>query len=52
MNNIMQQFEQFKRTVNGNPEQIVKEMLSSGKITQQDLEQAKQMAEMFKHLIK
>lgn len=35
MNQFMNQFEQFKKTVTGNPEEKVQEMLNNGTMTQQ-----------------
>ena len=33
--NVLQRFEQFKKTFSGDPQQIVQQMLNSGRITQQ-----------------
>ena len=50
--NIMQQFQQFMSQMKGqNPDQILNELISSGKINQQQLDaaqkQARQMQSMF-----
>ena len=43
-NNMMQQFLEFKKTFNGNPQQIIQNMLNSGKLTQDQLNQYVQQA--------
>lgn len=52
MNNILQQFEQFKRSFNGNPQQMVQELLNSGRISQEQYNSAVQMAQQLQSLIK
>ena len=49
---MIQQFQQFKNSFNGNPKEIVMNMLSQGKITQQQLDQAQVMANQLKDLIR
>lgn len=54
-NNMMQmieQFQQFKQTLNGNPKEIVMNMLTNGKITQAQLNQAQMMANQLKDILK
>lgn len=51
-NNLIAQFNQFKRTFNGNPQQKVQELLNSGKISQAQYNQAVQMANQFSGLLK
>ena len=51
-NNLIAQFNQFKRTFNGNPQQKVQELLNSGKISQAQYNQAVQMANQFRGLLK
>lgn len=54
-NNMMQmvrQFEQFKQTLNGNPKEIVMNMLNSGQISQAQLNQAQQMANQLRGILK
>ena len=46
-NNIMDQFEQFRRNFKGNPQQIVQQLLASGQMTQAQFNQLKQMADQF-----
>ena len=50
--NVLQRFEQFKKTFSGDPQQIVQQMLNSGRITQQQLNEAMQIANQFKGLLK
>lgn len=49
--NILSQFQQFKNTFRGNPQEQIQQMLNSGKITQAQYNQAVQMAnELQKYL--
>lgn len=41
---MMQQFEQFRKGFSGDPQQTVMRMVQSGKISQQQLNMAQQMA--------
>jgi hypothetical protein len=43
-NNLINQFLQFKKTFTGNPQQMVQNMLNSGKITQDQLNRYAQQA--------
>ena len=49
---FLQRFEQFKKTITGNPQQIIQEMLRSGRITQAQLDQAVKTANQYKGLLK
>lgn len=53
-NPMLQQFLQFKKTFNGNPQQIIQNMLNTGKISQSQInqyaQQANQLYEQFKNL--
>lgn len=49
--NMMQRFQQFQRMFTGNAEQQVKQLLSSGKVTQTQYNQAVQMAKQFQQMI-
>ena len=49
---IIQQFQQFKQSLQGDPKQIVMDMLSSGKISQAQLNQAQQMANQLRGILK
>ena len=42
-NGFLQRLEQFKKTINGNPQDIVQSMLHSGKITQAQYDNAVRM---------
>lgn len=51
--NIFQKFSQFKQMMSGkDPNQVINQMLANGQITQQQLEQAKQMANQFSQFLK
>lgn len=56
MNNpvqMMQQFAQFKNQMRGkDPQAMVMELLSSGKMTQQQFEQLKQQAKMLQSILR
>lgn len=43
--NLMKQFEQFRKNFIGNPQQKVQELLNSGKMSQQQFNQLQQMAQ-------
>jgi hypothetical protein len=54
---IMQQFQKFKadmlaKNPGMNPQDMVNQMVSSGKISQQQFEQARQMAQQFGSMFK
>ena len=54
MNNLqqmMQRFQQFKRTFSGDPQQQVQQLLNSGRITQQQYNNAVQMAQQFQRMM-
>ena len=50
-NPMLQQFLNFKKNFNGNPQQIVQNMLNSGKITQDQYNQILNMAKMIRGFI-
>lgn len=54
-NGLLQQFAQFRKTFNGDPQQIIQQMLNSGRITQSQLnqyaEQANTLYQQFKGLV-
>ena len=51
--NMLQQFLQFKKALGTrDPQQILNDLMASGKYSQQQLEQAKQMAQQFKDFLK
>ena len=50
-NRMMRQFQQFKATFQGDPEQEVRKLLQSGRMTQEQLNQLQQAAQMFQGLL-
>lgn len=52
MNNFINQFNNFRSMFNGNPEQQVKQLLSSGKMSQEQFNQFAQTANQLRKLIK
>lgn len=51
MKGLMQRFNQFKQTFSGNPQQQVQQLLNSGKMTQAQFNQLKQMADQMRKLL-
>lgn len=51
-NNILQRFDQFKQNFKGDPQQQIQQMLNSGRITQQQYNNAVQMANQLMKFIK
>lgn len=49
---LLSKFNEFKKTLNGNPKDIVMKMLHDGKITEAQLEQAKSLASRLGGLLK
>lgn len=47
-NNIQQQFDQFKATVNGDPKAMVQSLLNSGQMSQEQFNQLSAMANVLK----
>lgn len=52
MNNFLTRFNQFKSIFNGNPEQQVRQLLNSGKMSQEQFNQFAQTANQLRQLIK
>lgn len=52
MANMMQQFGQFRKSFKGNPKEQVQELLRSGKMSNEQFEQLKGMAQQFKGMLK
>lgn len=50
--NLLQRFQQFRSGFRGNAEQTVKQMLQSGQISQQQYNNAVQMAQQFQRMMK
>lgn len=48
---MLNQFQQFKQTFQGDPKAEVEKLLQSGKMSQQQLNQLQQMAKMFQNLM-
>lgn len=51
-NGFMSRFQQFKKSFNGNPQQMIQQMLNSGRITQEQLDAAMMKANEFYKLMK
>jgi len=49
-NNFMKQFNEFKKTINGNPQEQIQQLLNSGKISQSQYNAAVQKANMIKNM--
>lgn len=50
MNNFMQRLNYLKQTFQGDPNQKIQELLNSGKVTQEQYNQAVQQANQFKKM--
>ena len=50
--NPIARFQEFKRTFSGNPQEIIQQMLNSGRITQTQVNEAVKMANQFSKLFK
>ena len=51
MGQILQRFQAFKQSFRGDPQQQVQQLLNRGKISQQQYNQAVQMAQQLKNLM-
>ena len=51
-NDFISQFNKFKKSFSGNPQQMIQQMLNSGKITQDQLNSAMQRANQLMKLMK
>ena len=49
-NNFIKQFNEFKKTINGNPQEQIQQLLNSGKISQEQYNAAVQKANMIKNM--
>jgi len=49
-NNFMKQFNEFRKTINGNPQEQIQQLLNSGKISQSQYNAAVQKANMIKNM--
>ena len=52
MTNLLSQFKQFSSTFSGNPEQQVKQLLQSGRMSQEQFNQFAQTANQLRQLLK
>ena len=52
MQNMLSQFQQFRNNFRGDPRQQVQELLSSGRMTQQQFNQLSQLAQQFQSMFK
>lgn len=48
---MMNQFQQFRQSFQGDPKAEVEKLLQSGKMSQQQLNQLQQMAKMFQNMM-
>lgn len=51
MQNVMTQFQNFKSSFNGNPQQQVQNLLNSGKMSQAQFNQLQQWASMIERMM-
>ena len=51
MSGIMQKFQQFQQMFRGDPRQQIQQMMNSGKINQQQYNQAVQMAQQMRRMM-
>lgn len=49
---FLQRFQQFQKSINGDPRQIIQDMLNKGQITQDQLNQAMQKANQLMRFMK
>ena len=49
--NMMQRFQQFQKMFTGDPQQQVQQLLQSGRVTQDQYNQAVQMAKQFQQMM-
>ena len=50
-NNLIQRFNQFRQNFHGDPRQQVQQLLNSGRVTQQQYNEATQKARMLQNLL-
>jgi hypothetical protein len=51
MNPLMQRFQQFQQMFRGDPNQQIRQIMNSGKVNQQQYNQAVQMAQQLKQML-
>ena len=52
MGNIIQRFQQFRQTFQGDPRQQIQQLMNSGKVSQDDYNRAVQMANQLQKMLK
>ena len=50
-NGLLQRFQQFQRMFRGNPQEQVQQLLNSGKVTQEQYQQAVRMAQQLQRMM-
>jgi len=50
-NSLMQRFQQFRQTFQGDPRQQIQQLLNSGRVSQSQYNQAVQMAQQFQRML-
>ena len=48
---LMQQFNQFRQTFQGNPQQQIQQLMNSGKVSQEAYNKGYQMAQQFQQIM-
>ena len=51
MQQMMQRFQQFRQSFQGDPRQQIQQMMNSGKVSQSDYNNAYQMAQQFQRMM-
>lgn len=52
MMNMLSQFQQFRKSFNGDPKEQVQQLLNSGQMSQEQFNQLSQMAQQMRQLMK
>lgn len=52
MQNLVKQFQRFRQSFTGDPQQQIQQLLNSGRVSQEQYNQAVQMANVFKQMLK
>ena len=51
MNGLMQRFQQFQQMFRGDPKQQIQQLMNSGRVSQEQYNQAVQMARQFRQML-
>lgn len=51
MNDVIQRFMQFRQSFTGDPRQQIQQLMNSGKVTQEQYNQAVRLAQQFQKMI-